>query len=812
MRIEERTQELRELHGRIFRAKAADAPTNGTRPGAAPSLDDIAIRDKVCRDPKYAALWRGEWQGMGYPSQSEADLALVGRIAFFAGPDASRIDRLFRQSALLRDKWDDPGHGHAGSTYGADTITTALAGRTEFYDPSRPHVPARDRAEAAPPAPDQEPPLPVRGEQLDVLVRTAKETGDPAIAYDAAPMLAALSAVDLAKAKAALKAALGGNLNLNDLTRAVSEAKQDRRHAPPAISHGGGNVLPAIVASNRPLRDIADEALAVLNRANDPPELFVRTGAITRVRRDENARPIIEPVNESALRGRMTRTADFLFLTEQGERQISPPLDVVRDLLNLGAWPFPPLEAVVEAPVLRPDGTLLDAPGYDSATRLIFAQQPGLAWPKLKPKPSQEDAIAARRVLEEAFGEFPYADQASRANALGALITTVVRSAVTGTAPLALIDAPMPGTGKGFLTRTISEIATGRDAALMTAPRDEEEWRKRITSALIEGATMIVIDNIEHTLASDSLAAALTATIWKDRILGRTGTAEVPQRATWIATGNNVRLSGDMPRRCYWVRLDAKHSQPWRRTGFKHPDLLEWVREHRGELLGALLTMVRAWFVAGRPEAFSPVLGSFEEWSRIVGGVLRFAGVEGFLGNLDALYEQIDDGAPQWDAFLNAWFGAIGPQAVSVADLISILEDNAAIREALPDDLALARAKSEESFRSRLGKALAKKVEVRYRGLHLVREADDTHRGKARWSVRNASTEREQSAPLAPLCTPSPSQISCDYTHTLAEGVPGRERECVGPHEERPGEGVQRGARGAVSLPVKQSSRERGEV
>ncbi|WP_227357682.1 phage NrS-1 polymerase family protein [Haladaptatus salinisoli] len=65
---------------------------------------------------------------------SRADLALCGHLAFWTGGDRNRIDRLFRQSALMRDKWDED---RGSKTYGELTIDEALKGRTDFYDPSQ---------------------------------------------------------------------------------------------------------------------------------------------------------------------------------------------------------------------------------------------------------------------------------------------------------------------------------------------------------------------------------------------------------------------------------------------------------------------------------------------------------------------------------------------------------------------------------------------------------------------------------------------------------------------------------------------------
>lgn len=117
-------------------------------------------------------------------------------------------------------------------------------------------------------------------------------------------------------------------------------------------------------------------------------------------------------------------------------------------------------------------------------------------------------------------------------------------------APLNLFDANVRGCGKSLLTDATSQIVAGREMARMSLPRDDEEFRKRITALAVAGEPLILIDNIAGTLGSASLDAALTATSWSDRILGLTAMASnVPLFATWYATGNNVVLAADTARR-----------------------------------------------------------------------------------------------------------------------------------------------------------------------------------------------------------------------------------------------------------------------
>lgn len=105
-------------------------------------LDDRELLERAfaaSNGPKLQALWQGDTSG--YASESEADLALCSILAFWTGPDPQRIDWLFRQSGLMRHKWDR-------EDYAVGTITKALAGRVEFYTPNVPLPVVTDTASA----------------------------------------------------------------------------------------------------------------------------------------------------------------------------------------------------------------------------------------------------------------------------------------------------------------------------------------------------------------------------------------------------------------------------------------------------------------------------------------------------------------------------------------------------------------------------------------------------------------------------------------------------------------------------------------
>jgi hypothetical protein len=119
-------EQLLAVHRRFFppAREGASAPPPPHSAGTATDEEIIRLASESRAGPAFRELWVGNWSG--YPSQSEADLALCNYLAFFCGPDEQRIADLFARSGLFRSKWkrDD---------YRQRTVRKALQGRTEFY-------------------------------------------------------------------------------------------------------------------------------------------------------------------------------------------------------------------------------------------------------------------------------------------------------------------------------------------------------------------------------------------------------------------------------------------------------------------------------------------------------------------------------------------------------------------------------------------------------------------------------------------------------------------------------------------------------
>src|SRR5829696_653725 len=127
--IERRQEELGVVVRRVFGEDSANGHTKSV--AAAETVDNGLSNDEIIQKAlaasnraRFSRLWNGDTSGYG--SHSEADLALCGILAFWTGGDATRIDTLFRQSGLYREKWDR-------KDYRNRTITQALSGKTEFY-------------------------------------------------------------------------------------------------------------------------------------------------------------------------------------------------------------------------------------------------------------------------------------------------------------------------------------------------------------------------------------------------------------------------------------------------------------------------------------------------------------------------------------------------------------------------------------------------------------------------------------------------------------------------------------------------------
>ena len=380
----------------------------------------------------------------------------------------------------------------------------------------------------------------------------------------------------------------------------------ERRLPIEAAERAGPSALPAIVVNDRQHSELIAQAAAVLVAANDArvhapgsevpragamPLLFVRGRQVVGLRL-EREQPRINPVTETEMYGCLLRVADWF--TERNDKEgpsrrpATPPVDVSRDLLAFPPPGLAELDGVVSTPVFASDGALLARPGYHASERLWLRVDPRLGALDVPLEPTREQLDLARALLEtELLADFPWTDPSDRTHMLAALLLPFARRLIDGCTPLHVLEAPTAGSGKGLLAKLVGIIATGEVAHARSLPGDDDEIRKALTAELIRGGPIILLDNLPEgrVLESAALASVLTAELWTDRMLGETRMVVLPNTALWLASANNPRFSLELARRCVRIRIDPKRDMPWRREGFRHDPLVEWVREN-GECQG----------------------------------------------------------------------------------------------------------------------------------------------------------------------------------------------------------------------------------
>ncbi len=186
----------------------------------------------------------------------------------------------------------------------------------------------------------------------------------------------------------------------------------------------------------------------------------------------------------------------------------------------------------------------------------------------------------------------------------------------------------------------------------------------------------------------------------------------------------------EMARRCIRIRIDPKIDRPWQRTGFKHPDLIGWTRIRRPQLARAVLTLIHVWIEAGKPLGTQP-FGSFEEWAGVIGGILQVAGIPGFLGNLDSLYEEADQEGADWREFTAAWWDEFTMTPKTAKDLNYFCDD----RELMT---TIRGEHNDRSQQTRLGKALKSARDRVFGSLKII------HAGREGYSLRMEGTDENE--------------------------------------------------------------------
>lgn len=306
---------------------------------------------------------------------------------------------------------------------------------------------------------------------------------------------------------------------------------------------------------------------------------------------------------------------------------VHPPDWLIRSVASRRHWSgVRQLLMVAECPYPRPDGSIVETPGYDHATGALY--HPSGTFPPVPARPTRDDAEAAWGRIRVPIRQFPFGSDNDRAVWLAGLLSAIARPSIAGPVPGFAVIGNKAGAGKGLLVDLVGILAHGRPLPTSSYPVEAEEAKKVTLAIGIAGKPIVHFDNLEEGshYGNAGLDSAVTSGVTDGRVLGASRMAgETPLRVVWFLSGNNITPAKDAYRRWLPCNLLTDLESPEERRDIEIRDLRSYVSDRRGELVRDALTILRAHALAGRPTGDWAPLGSFEVWDPIIRGAVWFA-------------------------------------------------------------------------------------------------------------------------------------------------------------------------------------------
>lgn len=358
------------------------------------------------------------------------------------------------------------------------------------------------------------------------------------------------------------------------------------------------------------------------------------------------------------------------------ERLEDTPITLVKAIVSraVNAASFPSLDAVITAPTLRLDGSILDQSGYDPISKLYLSLDAD--YPEIPVNPSLQACQEALNVFWEPVAQFPLVSPVDRGVVLSGMFSSLVRPSLP-TTPGHAFDAPVAGSGKTLLAQILAMLASGKEASVLPPiSGNEEEVRKRLLSALIGGERVLLWDNLDTPLGSAALDAALTSGAYQDRELNHTNLIQVPNRSLFLFTGNNLRIIGDTCRRVLVARLDPKMERPDCRQFDFNP--VQLIQAQRPRFVVAGLTLMRGWLSQDCPPHGQGSTASFDDWNRIVRQTICWVSTwDDRFADPNAVIQKAFDEDPNTlllRSLLESWWTAVGSQPMTTKEIVELAQ------------------------------------------------------------------------------------------------------------------------------------------
>ena len=409
------------------------------------------------------------------------------------------------------------------------------------------------------------------------------------------------------------------------VTEAKRAARQERREQAPRPAPADAT-LPVVeyVKNADTLDGLAEQILAVIGPTRrffrfEHGTVFVHKGRGPILLDEKNLPGILAAYLELAV---FVNTEDGRAF--QGYEPL--PLQLSRALIHNPRFrrKLPALTAYVRSPVFDLGWNLVATFGWHEPSGIFYDG------PEVRTR--QGDAA-----LRASIDGFSWKDEADRVNLIGALLTMLTIAHWTRGHPFLAINGNKPGVGKSTLARVLAAIVEGQAPPTVSYVANDEELEKQIATRVEAGDRVLIVDNAKATTAISSpvLERCITDAKLSFRRLGSNTAISRPQNdVMFVLTMNMTQLGADLRRRALPLNLEVVGNVRHKAYGVDDPvgDALA----ARVQVLGELAGMIRAWVDADRPVPADPARHSTsQKWAATIDGILRHAGMPGFLSNFE---------------------------------------------------------------------------------------------------------------------------------------------------------------------------------
>jgi len=575
-----RQDALAALHRELFVSKTAPAPSAKKLPDASSfSLSDQDILHKACDARNGAKLRQLYYSGHEGKDQSASDMALCNLLAFWAGGDAATMDRLFRGSALMREKWDER-HSSDGRTYGQITIARAAQDCRETYAPGHGddgYVTVKQAAEALGISPQA-----VRKRLTRGTIPTKRTTKGLLLIHLGALQSAPDAAETDNQTTRTTQNRQPDNPDNQKTDNQTTENRQpdnpdnpetdnqttedrqpDNQNNPEADNQTTNLETTGCLDDDGDIYDRLAPPDVAISGTGDGEPVIIANNYCTWIETDKGSKPVyfahrLSNIYDTIINittGWPRRVGTMLFFDREGEIQfMEKHPDLLAWLADYGAISW---------------RTGLSQDNHSFATKEELFSYTGshaelyediAALPHEPPLPGHyyswrpiADYTPTGAYFDRLLSFFTNVETEVDALMIRAMFLTPAWGGPLKERPAFAITAPDRGCGKSTLADAVGSLYGGL-IDINLSKRAEEEILQRLLTPAARLQRIVRIDNIKGEVNSPLLDALITTTHVSGKQMYK-GEAKRPNTLVYLLTGNALRLSRDMAERCFIIHL-----------------------------------------------------------------------------------------------------------------------------------------------------------------------------------------------------------------------------------------------------------------